>query len=92
MSGAYEFFILLRKSRGPWSTTSTAIVPWHLGAATHLPSVNLNQRLNPFTRQGAGAVKTILGLDIGTNSIGCAWVDLEAGTIELSVGIFPAGV
>jgi len=33
-----------------------------------------------------------LGLDIGTNSIGSAWVDTEAQTIVLGVSVFPAGV
>ena len=37
-------------------------------------------------------MRTILGLDIGTNSVGSAWIDTEAGTVELGVGIFPAGV
>lgn len=33
-----------------------------------------------------------LGLDIGTNSVGSAWVDTEKKTIVLGVSIFPAGV
>ena len=33
-----------------------------------------------------------LGLDIGTNSVGSAWVDENQGLIDLGVGIFPAGV
>ncbi len=33
-----------------------------------------------------------LGLDIGTNSVGSAWVDTEAQTIVLGVSVFPAGV
>jgi len=34
----------------------------------------------------------ILGLDVGTNSVGSAWVDTEAHTIKMGVSVFPAGV
>jgi CRISPR-associated endonuclease Csn1 len=34
----------------------------------------------------------LLGLDIGTNSVGSAWVDTEACTITMGVSVFPAGV
>jgi len=34
----------------------------------------------------------LLGLDIGTNSVGSAWVDTDARTITTGVSIFPAGV
>lgn len=33
-----------------------------------------------------------LGLDIGSNSVGSAWVDTETQTVELGVSVFPAGV
>ena len=33
-----------------------------------------------------------LGLDIGSNSVGRAWIDTEKGTIECGVSIFPSGV
>jgi CRISPR-associated endonuclease Csn1 len=33
-----------------------------------------------------------LGLDIGSNSVGSAWVDTEQKTICMAVSIFPAGV
>ncbi len=33
-----------------------------------------------------------LGLDIGSNSVGSAWVDTEQKTIALGVSVFPAGV
>ena len=33
-----------------------------------------------------------LGLDIGTNSVGSAWVDTKKKDIQLGVTIFPAGV
>lgn len=33
-----------------------------------------------------------LGLDIGSNSVGSAWVDTEQKIARLAVGIFPAGV
>lgn len=33
-----------------------------------------------------------LGLDIGTNSVGSAWVDTERREITLGVSVFPAGV
>ena len=33
-----------------------------------------------------------LGLDIGSNSVGSAWVDTDKETIHLGVSIFPAGV
>jgi len=36
--------------------------------------------------------KVILGLDIGTNSVGSAWVDLENQEISLGCSIFPAGI
>lgn len=34
----------------------------------------------------------VLGLDIGSNSVGSAWVDLGRGTIDVGISIFPAGV
>ena len=34
----------------------------------------------------------ILGLDVGTNSVGSAWVDTETQTIKMGVSVFPAGV
>jgi len=33
-----------------------------------------------------------LGLDIGTNSVGSAWVDTDRKLIEMGVSVFPAGV
>lgn len=33
-----------------------------------------------------------LGLDIGSNSVGSAWVDTEARTVTLGCSVFPAGV
>jgi CRISPR-associated endonuclease Csn1 len=33
-----------------------------------------------------------LGLDIGSNSVGSAWVDTENKIIEIGVSVFPAGV
>ena len=33
-----------------------------------------------------------LGLDIGTNSVGSAWIDTENKTIQLGCSVFPAGV
>lgn len=37
-------------------------------------------------------VGCVLGLDIGTNSIGSAWVDLAERQIDMAVSVFPAGV
>ena len=34
----------------------------------------------------------ILGLDIGTNSVGSAWIDTDSKTIAMGVSVFPAGV
>jgi CRISPR-associated endonuclease Csn1 len=34
----------------------------------------------------------VLGLDIGSNSVGSAWIDLEAGTVATGISVFPAGV
>lgn len=34
----------------------------------------------------------VLGLDIGSNSIGSAWIDLQTGHIETGLSVFPAGV
>lgn len=34
----------------------------------------------------------ILGLDIGTNSVGSAWVDTDQHAIRMGVSVFPAGV
>jgi CRISPR-associated endonuclease Csn1 len=34
----------------------------------------------------------LFGLDIGTNSVGSAWVDTDARTITMGVTVFPAGV
>ncbi|HUT36732.1 MAG TPA: type II CRISPR RNA-guided endonuclease Cas9 [Planctomycetota bacterium] len=33
-----------------------------------------------------------LGLDIGTNSVGSAWVDTDRNAVHLAVTVFPAGV
>jgi CRISPR-associated endonuclease Csn1 len=33
-----------------------------------------------------------LGLDIGSNSVGSAWIDPESGKITVGVSVFPAGV
>lgn len=35
---------------------------------------------------------TCLGLDIGTNSVGSAWIETDSKLIRLGVSIFPAGV
>jgi CRISPR-associated endonuclease Csn1 len=35
---------------------------------------------------------TVLGLDIGSNSVGSAWIDFEKKTIRAGVSVFPAGV
>lgn len=35
---------------------------------------------------------TVLGLDIGSNSVGSAWVDAESKCVRLGVSVFPAGV
>lgn len=34
----------------------------------------------------------VLGLDIGTNSVGSAWIDLKTGEITPGLSVFPAGV
>lgn len=34
----------------------------------------------------------ILALDIGSNSVGSAWIDQEAGRITVGTSVFPAGV
>ncbi len=34
----------------------------------------------------------LLGLDIGSNSVGSAWIDTEVKTIKMGVSVFPAGV
>ncbi len=34
----------------------------------------------------------LLGLDIGSNSVGSAWIDTEEKTIRMGVSVFPAGV
>ncbi|MFH1265648.1 MAG: type II CRISPR RNA-guided endonuclease Cas9, partial [Planctomycetota bacterium] len=33
-----------------------------------------------------------LGLDIGSNSVGSAWIDTDKQSVRLGVGVFPAGV
>jgi CRISPR-associated endonuclease Csn1 len=33
-----------------------------------------------------------LGLDVGSNSVGSAWVDTEKGVIDCGVSVFPSGV
>jgi len=35
---------------------------------------------------------SVLALDIGSNSVGSAWIDREAGAITTGVSVFPAGV
>ncbi len=36
--------------------------------------------------------RRILGLDIGSNSIGSAWIDADTGAITVGTSVFPAGV
>jgi CRISPR-associated endonuclease Csn1 len=36
--------------------------------------------------------KTILGLDMGSNSVGSAWIDMNKGEIHFGISHFPAGV
>lgn len=38
------------------------------------------------------AMPTYLGFDIGSNSVGSAWIDTDSGKITTGVSIFPAGV
>ena len=40
----------------------------------------------------AGAKRYVFGLDIGSNSVGSATIDLESGEIIAGVSVFPAGV
>ncbi|MBN2182090.1 MAG: type II CRISPR RNA-guided endonuclease Cas9 [Sedimentisphaerales bacterium] len=35
---------------------------------------------------------TTLGLDIGSNSVGSAWIDLKRKSIKMGVSVFPAGI
>jgi len=42
--------------------------------------------------QGAEQVRFILGLDIGSNSVGSAWVDTDKQEVHLAASVFPAGV
>jgi len=37
-------------------------------------------------------MRHILGLDIGSNSVGSAWIDTESGDVTTGVSVFPAGV
>ena len=34
----------------------------------------------------------LLGLDIGTNSVGSSWIDTKSKTVKIGVSVFPAGV
>ena len=34
----------------------------------------------------------LLGLDIGSNSVGSAWVDIDKQLMEMGISVFPAGV
>ena len=34
----------------------------------------------------------LLGLDIGSNSVGSAWIDTEKRIIQIADSVFPAGV
>lgn len=38
------------------------------------------------------SARHILGLDIGSNSVGSAWIDLGNGDIHVGLSVFPAGV
>lgn len=42
-------------------------------------------------REGS-VVEAVLGLDIGSNSVGSAWINLRTGEIRTGVSVFPAGV
>lgn len=35
---------------------------------------------------------TTIGLDIGSNSVGSAWIDLKRKSIKIGAGVFPAGI
>lgn len=41
--------------------------------------------------QERGAAMNLLGLDIGSNSVGSAWVDTDSRSIAVGDGVFPAG-
>lgn len=41
---------------------------------------------------GNTMVRYVLGLDIGSNSVGSVWIDRETGAITSGVSVFPAGV
>ncbi len=45
-----------------------------------------------MSRTSRETLMNTLGLDIGSNSVGSAWVDVEKGEIHLGVSVFPAGV
>jgi CRISPR-associated endonuclease Csn1 len=40
----------------------------------------------------AREIQNVLGIDIGTESVGSAWVDLEANDFDLAASIFPRGI
>lgn len=37
-------------------------------------------------------MSSVLGLDIGSNSVGSAWIDFKTGEITVGLSVFPAGV
>jgi hypothetical protein len=40
----------------------------------------------------AREIQTVLGIDMGTESVGSAWVDLTAKEFDFAVSVFPRGV
>ncbi|RLT19982.1 MAG: hypothetical protein DWI28_01915 [Planctomycetota bacterium] len=46
----------------------------------------------PVVKQGEDNMTISMGLDVGSNSVGSAWIDHKTGKITVGLSIFPAGV
>lgn len=52
----------------------------------------IRRQIESDAKHEPGPVRYVLGFDVGSNSVGSAWVDLRDGKIICGTSIFPAGV
>ncbi len=83
-SGAYEFSLVAKKFAGQgWLHDAEYI--------EHAVLVKFLESSRSIDRRG-DLVAKVLGLDIGSNSVGSAWIDTDRELIDVGVSVFPAGV
>src|SRR5438132_13833574 len=80
MGRCLRIFHLVAKNRGPRSVT------------LRYNRIALNSPVKRLLLNSEGQMPVTLGLDVGSNSVGSAWVDSDKREIVAGVSVFPAGV